>query len=453
MKHPSRERILLVDGQSLSLGLIADQLMSLGYTLIDKSTSMAEAWDRIEQQDYSVVLLSHNVNNQGYYELLNHIKFKKETLPVILMIDKGDVQTGVEAVRLGAFDVLERPLHPDRLRYCIQKSLEYGHVRTETICLQKEASADDCYHGIVGRSSAMKKVFNLIERIRESSVNILITGPSGTGKEKLAKALHETSPRKNNKFVAINCSAIPDALLEGELFGYKRGAFTDARQDKMGLFLEAQGGTIFLDEIGDMPLTIQPKILRALQEREIRPLGSTESINVDVRIIAATNQNLQEKIAEKSFREDLFYRLNAMEIELPSLCERKEDIALLVDYFIDKFQREKDSHVRGISQKALKQLFDYSWPGNIRELENIIERATLLCRDDMILPEDLLFSREQEEALPINDWVSRRRPLSDIEKEYILEVLQASGGNRSETAQILGIGRKTLYNKLAKYGV
>lgn len=312
------------------------------------------------------------------------------------------------------------------------------------------------YHGMVGKSLAMKKIFTLIEHLKESSVNLLITGSSGTGKEMVAKALHATSPRKDKKFVAINCSAIPDNLLEGELFGYHKGAFTDAQTDKRGLFEEAEGGTLFLDEIGDMPLTLQPKILRALQEKEIRPLGSITTIPVNVRIITATNQDLSIKIKQNLFREDLYYRLNAMQIEIPPMSERKEDIPLLADYLVKKCCQELGKSLKQISPQAMEMLLEYSWPGNVRELYNTIERAIILSQNSTILPKDVLVNHQaktQNFNSSITTLAHQKTPLADVEKNYILEVLHEAQGNRSQTAKILKIGRKTLYNKLSHYGV
>lgn len=451
--HPARERILVVDDHPFVANLISEILTNAGFTHVDVTHDLETAAKKIDMTNYNLVLVDHFLGQGSGLDLLSYVLAKRPQLPVILMVEGGNVELAVDMMRQGSFDVLEKPIHPEKLIYCVERALEFRFYKSEIIRLAPDENIEDIYHGMVGRSEPMKKVFSLIERIKASSVNILITGPSGAGKEMIAKALHDTSPRAGKKFVAINCSAIPDALLEGELFGYKKGAFTDARTDKLGLFQEAEGGTIFLDEIGDMPLTVQPKILRALQEKEVRPLGSIQSIKVDVRIIAATNQELQERIAQKLFREDLYYRLNAMQIELPSLKERPEDIPLLVDYFMDKTCKKHGHPIKGISHSAMKKLLDYSWPGNVRELENVVERAILLARGDSIMPEDLSFSKDESGIEGLTAWAKRKRPLEDVEKDYILEVLRNVDGNRSEAAEVLGIGRKTLYNKLARYGL
>lgn len=448
----SKEKILVVETEPLVSRLLKEVLNGAGYSCVTTCKSVEEGWKSFLGQSHSLVLIDYKIGSESGFDLSSRILSKNLNIPAIILVDAGHVADAVKATQnWRAFDVLEKPLDPKKVIDCVHRALESGGWRTEVIRQSKDQSMKDEYMGLVGASPIMKKIFVLIERIKESSVNVLITGPSGSGKELVAHAIHKTSKRSHKKFVAINCSAIPETLLEGELFGYKKGAFTDARTDKVGLFQEADGGTVLLDEIGDMPLGLQPKILRAIQEKEIRPLGAIHSVKVDVRIIAATNQDLKEKIKQKLFREDLFYRLNAMEIKIPPLKERPEDILLLVDYFLGRMKGMASHTIKGISQQAMKFLMHYTWPGNIRELENVLERATLLARQEYILPEDLLFSSKKKTTLPLSEWVKRRMSLSDIEYDYIMQVLDTTGGNRSETAHILGIGRKTLYNKLAKF--
>ncbi|MBX7147853.1 sigma-54 dependent transcriptional regulator [bacterium] len=455
MKSPYKNPILLVEDHPFAGALAMEVLDHAGYKGVDWCKNFEEVQKIFSLNTYSAVVLDHAIGHHTGLNVLDYMRAQHPEVPIIFLTDTGNVDEAVEAMRHGAFDVLQKPIHPEKLPLLVQKALDYGYLRTEIIRLKKEKPAEEYYHGLVGKSPAMKKIYDLIERIRGSSVNILITGPSGAGKEMIARAIHRSSPRANQKFVAINCSAIPEALLEGELFGYRKGAFTDARMAKPGLFSEAHQGTIMLDEIGDMPITIQPKILRALQEKEIRPLGATQVEKVDVRIIAATNHDLKMRMEQKLFREDLYYRLNAMQIELPALKDRKEDIPLFVDYFLENFQKMHNNQVKGISQSALKMFIDYSWPGNVRELENTMERAMLLAKTDLILPEDIIFSADTAGEVEENSAIfhDATRPLDDIEKEYIIRVLKAVDGNRSEAAQVLKIGRKTLYNKLAKYGI
>lgn len=449
--NQSRERVLVVDDHPFVGHLLKAVLNRYGYQAVDLCRDPQEALNRSASRNYAVAFVDLMLNGKSGLDLFDQIHARHPDLPVVMMTEGNLMDVALESIRRGAYHILEKPLHPEKIRFLMTKALHQLGRHGEAATNGQEG---DVYYSLIGRSAGMKKVFNLIDRIRESSVNVLIVGPSGSGKEMVAKALHDTSPRAKRKFVAINCSAIPDTLLEGELFGYKKGAFTDAQTDKMGLLQEAIDGTVFLDEIGDMPLSIQPKILRAIQEKEIRPLGSIQSVKIDVRIIAASNQNLPDLILEKKFREDLFYRLNAMQIELPSLRERREDIPLLVAHFLKRFQSRHGQTAKGVTDMALKKLSEYSWPGNVRELENVIERAALLAQGEWISPDDLLFQPEEEsDVLPLADWAKSKKPLGDVEKEYIVEVLNSVGGNRSQTAKILGIGRKTLYNKLSRFKI
>jgi transcriptional regulator with PAS, ATPase and Fis domain len=295
-------------------------------------------------------------------------------------------------------------------------------------------------------------VFDLIRRVADSQTNVLITGESGTGKELAAKAIHFNSERRNGPFVPVNCAAIPETLLESELFGHVKGAFTDAKGDKRGLFEEASGGTLFLDEISELPVMLQAKLLRAIQEKEIRRVGSTKAVAVDTRIIAATNLALAEEVRAKRFREDLYYRLNVIEIMMPPLRERREDIPLLVDAFLKKCAEAGKKAVKGIAESALALLLDYPWPGNVRELENVIERAVTLARGEKVMPEDLppAIHGSRGDKKVIDEAANRTLPLEDVEKEYILRILDKTGGNKYQAAQLLGIDRKTLYRKLGE---
>ena len=334
----------------------------------------------------------------------------------------------------------------------VEKAVRDALLRREVQQLRRAVREDYSFHQILGKSKPMREVFDLIRRVADSQTNVLITGESGTGKELAAKAIHFNSDRRSGPFVPINCAAIPEALLESELFGHMKGAFTDAKGDKRGLFEEAHGGTLFLDEISELPVMLQAKLLRAIQEKEIRRVGSTKSIAVDVRIIAATNLALAEEVRAKRFREDLYYRLNVIEIRMPPLRERREDILLLVDAFLKKCAEASKKAVKGIGESALALLMDYPWPGNVRELENVIERAVTLTRGEQVTPEDLppAIHGSRGDRKVIDDAADRTLPLEDVEKEYILRILDKTGGNKYQAAQILGIDRKTLYRKLGE---
>ena len=364
----------------------------------------------------------------------------------------GSVETAVEAMKQGACDYLVKPIKTDELLRVTERAVREAALRREINRLRREVHKEYSFHQILGKSKPMREVFDLIRRVADSPTNVLITGESGTGKELVAKAIHYNSERRDAPFVPVNCAAIPETLLESELFGHVKGAFTDAKTDKRGLFEEAQKGTIFLDEISELPLTLQAKLLRAIQEREVRRVGATRAVPVDVRIIAATNLMLAEEVTAKRFREDLFYRLNVIEIRLPPLRERKEDIPLLVEAFLRKCAEASHKELRGMTESALALLMDYPWPGNVRELENVIERAVTLARGEKIVPEDLPpnIQGARGERKVINEAVERILPLKEVEKEYILRILETTGGNKYQAAQALGIDRKTLYRKLAE---
>jgi transcriptional regulator with PAS, ATPase and Fis domain len=318
--------------------------------------------------------------------------------------------------------------------------------------LRREVEAHYHFDQIIGKSAAMQRVFALMSRVKDSQVNVLLTGESGTGKDLIARTLHYQSARKQGQFIAVNCAAIPEQLLESELFGYVRGAFTDARQDKKGLFVEADGGTLFLDEIAELSPLLQAKLLRVLEEKEIRPLGSTKGEKVDVRIIAATNRNLEQAVSEGNFREDLFYRLSVVEINLPPLRERPEDLPLLIQHFLSCSPHA--GHVRRIAPDALRVLLNYSWPGNVRELENAIERMLVLCQGEEVTKDDLppRITGSVPHALGLQTALQRRASLANLEREYILLALEWSEGKRKDAADLLGIDRRTLYRKLLEYG-
>ena len=320
-------------------------------------------------------------------EVLRAAKQRDPHLAMVMITAFGTIESAVEAMRLGAFYYLTKPFKAADLLLVVERALEERHLRTEIHRLRREVATHYHFDNIIGKSASMQRVFALVHRLKDSTVNILLTGESGTGKDLLARTLHYHSARAHAPFVPVNCAAIPEQLLEAELFGYVQGAFTDARKDKKGLFTEAQGGTLFLDEVGELPLLLQTKLLRIIEDKEVRPLGSTKGEKVDVRLIAATNRDLRRAVQEGAFRQDLYYRLNVVDIHLPPLRERPEDTSLLIQYFFAK--SAQSSQAKRLSSEALRMLLNYPWPGNVRELENVIERALVLCQGEDITPEDL----------------------------------------------------------------
>jgi DNA-binding NtrC family response regulator len=352
-------------------------------------------------------------------------------------------------MKMGAYDYIMKPFQTDAILLTVRKALENRLLKKEVVRLKKEVESRYSFHRIIGKSAPMQKIYDLIERIGDSSHNVLITGESGTGKELVARAIHYSGDRKAGPFTAVNCAAIPETLLESELFGYKKGAFTDAKSDKWGLLFQAEGGTVFLDEVTEMSPVLQAKLLRVIEEREVRPLGDINSHPIDVRFIASSNRNIKDVIAQGQFREDLYYRLKVIDIELPPLRDRKEDIPLLMRYFIEKYGEESKKKVNDVSEEALKILMAYPWPGNVRELENIIQRAIALSRQEVILPEDLpaSMSQEMDDDL-VEKGLREKYTIDQLEKEYIRRILVEVAGNKTKAAELLGLDRKTLYRKL-----
>ena len=443
--------VLVVDDEPEMRALVRDVLQERGYQ-VTLAENGREALKRLAEGDYGVVLSDLRMRGMEGIELLTEIKQGYPDTNVILMTAFGSVETAVEAMKEGAYDYLVKPVRTDDLIRVTERAVREAALRREVNRLRREVHKEYSFHQILGKSKAMQEVFDLIRRVADSPTNVLITGESGTGKELVAKAIHYNSERRDAPFVPVNCAAIPDTLLESELFGHMKGAFTDARADKRGLFEEAQKGTLLLDEISELPLLLQAKLLRVIQEREVRRVGSTRAVPVDVRIMAATNVLLAEEVKAKRFREDLFYRLNVIEIRMPPLRDRREDIPLLVEAFLRKCAAASHKEVRGMTESALALLIDYPWPGNVRELENVIERAVTLARGEKIVLQDLPPNVQgaRGERKVIDEGADRILPLQEIEREYILRILEKTGGNKYQAAQMLGIDRKTLYRKLAE---
>lgn len=443
--------ILVVDDDRDMRDSLVDLLADAGYT-VEASQTGGEALDIARKSRPDLLITDLVMNGMQGMELLRAAKQRDPALAIVVITAFGTIESAVEAMRLGAFYYLTKPFKSADLLLLVERALEERQLRTEVQRLRKEVETHYQFEQIIGKSPAMQQVFDLIDRLKDSSIDILLTGESGTGKDLVARTLHYHSTRKQGPFVPVNCAALPEQLLESELFGYVRGAFTDARQDKRGLFMEAHGGTLFLDEIAEIPLMLQAKLLRDIETKEIRPLGAIKGEKVDVRIMAATNSDLRRAVAEGKFREDLFYRLNVIEIRLPFLRERPEDIPLLIKHFME--HSTQPSQAERLSSEALRMLLAYPWPGNVRELKNVIERALVLCRGPEIteadLPAHLTISATH--VANLQSAFLGRRSLAEIEREYILLGMRIAKGNKREVAEILGVDRKTLYRKLEEYG-
>ncbi len=455
-------RILVIDDDAEMRGLLQDFLTNSGYE-VEVSALASEAFEKIRKQkeelghcrELDLIISDIQMPEMDGIELVERLHRFLPEIPVILVTAFGGVDSAIEATKKGAFDYLTKPFKLTELGVRVSRAVQMRRLKLENQILKTEVKRSWSFSSMIGKSKAIKSVFDLIERVADAKANILITGESGTGKEMVARAIHERGSRANSSFVAINCTAIPESLLESELFGHAKGSFTGAIQKKKGLFEEAHGGTIFLDEIGDMDLGLQAKLLRVIQERRIRPVGENEYKDIDVRIISATHKDLVQAVKEGRFREDLYYRLSVVPIHIPSLKERKEDIPLLANFFLNKYSAANSSPVQGISQGAMSALMDQSWPGNVRELENLIERLVVLSSKTLIEVEDLPLSTTAVQE-PQEDFygsaISDLPTLAQLEKRYIEYVLQKSGDRKEKASQLLGINRRTLYRKEREYG-
>jgi DNA-binding NtrC family response regulator len=441
-------RILVVDDDPEMCGMLSDVLKGEGFSVLTTSESL-EALKILKREEFDVIITDLKMKGLKGLDLLGQANKVASLTPVIIITAFGTIESAIKAMKMGAYDYITKPFQIDEIVLTVKKALENRLLKKEVLRLKKEVESRYDFHHLIGRSHSMQRIYDLIERISDSSSNVLITGESGTGKELVGKAIHYNGIRKEGPFIAINCAAIPETLLESEMFGYKKGAFTDAKTDKKGLISEADEGTLFLDEITEMPPILQAKLLRVIEEREVRPLGDTSSRHVDVRIISTTNRNIQSMIQEGHFREDFYYRLKVIDIELPPLRARKEDIPLLVQHFVSKFGQSEKKTVSGISKDAMEVLLNHSWPGNVRELENVIQRAITLSQQDTISPEDLPACLvEKREGNLVEQAFQGKYTMAQLEKEYIKKVLIEVGGNKSKAAEILGYDRKTLYRKI-----
>jgi len=457
-----QRRILVVDDEKNMRFFLREALKSQGYTVL-MAENGENALEMIKDNNgFDCVLLDIRMPRKDGLQTLDEILAMQLDIPVIMMTAYGSKEVAMEAIRMGAYDYFTKPFDINEMRVVVKRALEKQQLEGEIRRLRTELDEHSDVEGIVGNSKEMKQVYSLIHKVGKTDVTVIIYGESGTGKELVANVIRNSGQRKEGPFVKINCAAIPENLLESELFGYEKGAFTGASQRKIGKFEQADRGTIFLDEIGDMSLMTQAKVLRVLEEREFARLGGTESIKVDIRIIAATNQDLPRAVKEKLFREDLYFRLNIMPIYLPPLRARKGDIMLLTDYFLESANRELEKNVKGYSRSALSAMLSYDWPGNVRELENVVQRAVLLAPGETItdecLPANVLESAADGQNPGDEDFDGSLQEIVDniaasAEKQIIIDALERTNWSRTKTAELLKICRKSLHNKMTKYGL
>jgi DNA-binding NtrC family response regulator len=440
-------RILVVDDDAVTCRLLSEVLGRDGTTVISE-VDPRRALGRLAEETIDLAILDIRMPELDGLELLRRLRQKSATLPVIIMTAFGSIDTAVQAIAAGAVDYVSKPMNVDEIRATVRKALGRSHEEAAVLPL-----ASDALPGMVGRTAAMVEIYKTIARVAPGGSTVLILGESGTGKELVARAIHQHSARNKKPFVALDCCALPEALLESELFGHVRGAFTSAVSDAAGLFAEADGGTLFLDEIGEILPALQAKLLRVLEDHQVRPVGGTQWRLVDVRVLAATNRDLAAAVAAGRFREDLFYRLKVVTIEVPPLRDRREDIPLLVDYLIRRAAHHIGKTITGVSEAALDVLRSYHWPGNIRELAHVLERAVALTDHQVLGVDDLPAELHSPDSSRGGDILEDLPTLSELRRRYIRRVLGETGGNISRAASILGIDRRSLYRMLHRYGL
>ena len=448
--------LLVVDDDPGHRTMLKTLLEDWGY-LIFEADDGSTAIEQVGERAFDLILMDNRMLNISGLEALEEIQKLNAAIPVIIMTAYSSIEIAVEAIKKGAYDYLTKPLDFDKLRLVMQRAMEHVRLKEENRQLKESLGKHFDPGNIIGRSPAIQHLLETVAQVAPTEATALITGESGTGKELIAGAIHHNSPRKDNAFIKLNCAAITESLLESELFGHEKGSFTGADRRKDGKFLLANKGTLFLDEIGEMPLAMQAKLLRVLQEKELTRVGGEQVIPVDVRVVTATNKNLKTLVQQGAFREDLFYRLNVVTLHLPPLRERRDDIPLLAQHFLEMFAAKNRKTVTGFTPQAMQYLLSYAWPGNVRELMNTIERGIVLCRGQHLDREDISPSTLEEKSTPPADPaktdVKTIIPLEEVEKQTILDALTLTDGNKSETARQLGITRRTLHQKLKKYGV
>lgn len=442
--------ILIIDDEKNIREGLSAALELDGYS-VKLAANGAEGLALIEKGDIDLVITDLRMPGISGEEVLAKVRGESPGIPVIVLTGHGSIDTAVDAMRNGAYDFLTKPLSLDRLSLIVKRALAGRELEIRHSSLQQELNAQASFESIIGKSAEMQRIFQMVRKAADSKASVLITGESGTGKELIANALHNLSPRKSNPFIKVHCAALSETLLESELFGHEKGAFTGAAARKRGRFELANTGTIFLDEIGEINQNVQIKILRVLQDKRFERVGGEETLEVDVRVIAATNRNLEGEIAQGRFREDLFYRLNVVHIQVPPLRDRKDDIPLMLNAFLDEFNRENNKSITGFDSRSRSALYKYDWPGNIRQLRNCVESAVVMCSGNEITLEDLpptVRGAAESNVIQVPVGIT----MAEAEKIIIQQNLASNQGNKSKTADILGIGRKTLHRKLEEYG-
>lgn len=451
----SQSSVLLVDDDENMGTTLVRGLAKLGLTT-NVVTSGDEALTMLEgEHRYDAVVTDIQMKGLDGIALCERIAETNPELPVIVVTGFGSLEVAIRAIRAGAYDFITKPFEVDALHMALERAIQHKALREEVRRLRAEVHTASPSDDIVGRSPAMQRIYDLIARVADAEVSVLVTGETGSGKELVARALHRQSRRVARPFVALNCSAVPESLLESELFGHQKGAFTDARGARKGLFSQANGGTLFLDEIGDLPLALQPKLLRALQERVIRPVGADVEVPIDVRVVAATHRDLEQMVEDRTFREDLYYRLNVVSIDVPPLRARGNDVLALAQHYLALASKRSQKDVHGIRPEAAERLLAYPWPGNVRELVNSIERAVALTRHDELTIEDLppkVRDHQRRTVVVVPDQPDELVHMDEIERRYLEKVMEVVRGNKTQAAHVLGWDRKRLYRKLEKYG-
>lgn len=447
--------ILIVDDDQSMCEMLYDDLTQRGHC-VQWHTSAEKAFEIFMGESFDTVLTDLKMPGLNGIDFTNRLSQNRPDVPVIVITAFGSLNTAIEAIRAGAYDFVTKPIEMDLLSIVINRALKHRSLQEQVTFLKKQRRNAEDFGEFIGRSPVMERLFDRISRIADQQVPVLITGESGTGKELVARALHRYSKRRKEPFVPVNCAALPGMLLESELFGHAQGAFTDARSDRQGLFLGANGGTLFMDEIAEIPLDLQPKLLRAVETGSVRPIGKNNELKSDVRIVAATNRDLEATVEEGQFREDLFFRINVVRLNVPPLRSRGSDILLLAQYFLQNITLRDDKPIKGFFPSTAEKLLAYSWPGNVRELRNAMEHAVAMTRFEEIAVEDLpekIRNYKSSQVVLGGNTPEELLTLEDVERQYVEHVLKAVNGNKSVAARILGLGRRTLYRKLEIWGI